>query len=235
MEADDAVEAVEADGAIGADGAVEADDEEVFHERGSLARDDVHGVARDQGHGGRDGQQDGVCGGLSDGEYVGGTLTGSAKCGIMGAKGAISNDAVFNIFIRSKPKARTDSSSRRTSSTSSRTGSTTSRMTRPGSSGGTASSPTSSALRRTSTLSTGRGAVMKTTSRNKMATVSFQTVKDLVQVYHGLGGLQTNKLPRSQSESSRCGIGREQPPAIQPGLDGRKCSNLIGCAEDGES
>ena len=167
-------------------------------------------------------------------------------CGIMGAKGARINDAVFNVFIRSKPKARTDSSSRRTSSTSSRTGPTTSSSTRPGFSGGTMSSPSSSPLRSTSrnertiarrtlTLSTGRGALLKTTSRSKMATVSFQTVKDLVQVYHGLGENQTNKKMRSQSESSRCGIGQEQPATSQPGLDGGRSSNLIGCTEDGES
>ena len=209
---------------------IEECDDKVFHEVGSRARD---GVARGQGHGGHDGQHDRVgdqsleCVDDQAGECV-------SVPGIVGAKGGLSFVPVTNIFNRSKPKARTDRS-RRTSSTSSRTGSTGSRMTRPGSSGGTASSPTSSALRRTSTLSNGRGAVSKTTSKKKMSTVSFQNVKALVKVYHGLGVLQTNKNSRSQSDSLRCGIGREQLTASQPGLDGMQCSTLIGCAEDGKA
>ena len=161
--------------------------------------------------------------------------------GNVGAKGARVKDVVSNIFIRSKPKAMTDS--RRTSS---RTGSSVSRRTRPGSSGGTGSSPPCSPLRstslndrkiakRTSTLSTGRGVQCKTTSTTKMATVTFQTVKDLVQIYHGLGEKQTSKNLRSQSASSRCGIGREQSATSQPGLDRETGEHLIGCEEDGES
>ena len=89
--------------------------------------------------------------------------------------------------------------------------------------------------KRTSTLSIERGGRLKTTSTTKMATVSFQTVKDLVQIYHGLGEKQTSKKIRSQSASSHCGIGREESVASQPGLDRVKKSHLIGCAEDGES
>ena len=173
-----------------------------------------------------------------DDECSAGGISGIMCSGNMGAKGARVKDIVSNISIRSKPKARTDS--RRTSS---RTETSTSRRTRPESSRGTWSSPTSSPLRstskidrkirkRTSTLSTGRGVQSKTTSTNKMATVSFQTVKDLVQIYHGLGE-QTIKKIRSQSASLRCGIGRELYAASQPGLDRMQRSHLIGCAEDG--
>ena len=162
-------------------------------------------------------------------EYCGGAGDGN-----LGTKGVRVNDIMSNVYIRSMPTART------VSRTSSRTGPSESRRTRPGSSGETGCSPLrrtsrsdrKTSSRRTSTLSMGRG-TSKTTSTSKMATVSFQGVKDLVQIYHGLGGNQTNGLKRSQSASSRCGIGREQSAASQPGLDRMKRSHLIGCAEDG--
>ena len=64
---------------------------------------------------------------------------------------------------------------------------------------------------------------------------SSGSVGSLVKVYQGLGVIQTNKISRSQSDSLRCGIGREQSAASQPGLDGMHCNNLIGCAEDGKA
>ena len=73
------------------------------------------------------------------------------------------------------------------------------------------------------------------TSTPKMATVTFHKVKDLVQICHGRGGKQTSTFLRSQSASSRCGIGREQSAASQPVQDRETREHLIGCEEDGES
>ena len=157
-------------------------------------------------------------------------------CGNLGTKGVRVNNIMSNVYIRSMPTART------VSRTSSRTGPSESRRTRPGSSGETGCSPLrrtsrsdrKTSSRRTSTLSMGRG-TSKTTSTSKMATVSSQGVKDLVQIYHGLGGNQTNGLMRSQSASSHCGIGQEHSVDSQPGPDRETGEHLIGCEKDGES
>ena len=66
-----------------------------------------------------------------------------------------------------------------------------------------------------------------------MATLIFHKVRDLVQIYHGLGEKQTIKKIRSQSASLRCAIGRELYAASQPSLDRMQRSHLIGCAEEG--
>ena len=57
----------------------------------------------------------------------------------------------------------------------------------------------------------------------------------MVQIYHGLGGNQTNGLKRSQSESSLCGLGREHSADSQPGPDRETGELFIGCEKEGKA